>query len=216
MSTDLNVLIIGHSHAYWMEKFVDASGLFANFEKRGHKCKISFLGIRGATDSSFRGAGGMARIRQHSPQIVLVMLGGNDICSRSSCSPHLVASGLCLLATELLAIGVQQVGICQIEHRGNWRQCSVEEGTARADSVNVKWDAECHGSTSQFYWHHKSLWTSPVQVFRADQVHYNDVGNIRLYRSIRGGEGRSLTFSPLYRPVPPALGSPFLRLKPPS
>ena len=25
-----------------------------------------------------------------------------------------------------------------------------------------------------------------------------------------------LTFSPLYRPVPPALGSPFLRLKPPS
>ena len=26
----------------------------------------------------------------------------------------------------------------------------------------------------------------------------------------------SLTFSPLYRPVPPALGSPFLRLKPPS
>ena len=26
----------------------------------------------------------------------------------------------------------------------------------------------------------------------------------------------ALTFSPLYRPVPPALGSPFLRLKPPS
>ena len=32
------------------------------------------------------------------------------------------------------------------------------------------------------------------------------------------GEQRQtdLTFSPLYRPVPPALGSPFLRLKPPS
>ena len=27
---------------------------------------------------------------------------------------------------------------------------------------------------------------------------------------------QTLTFSPLYRPVPPALGSPFLRLKPPS
>ena len=106
MSTDLNVLIIGHSHAYWLEKFVDASGLLANFEKRGYKCKISFLGIRGATVSPFRSVGVMARIRQHSPQIVLVMLGGNYICSLSSCSPHLVASGLCLLATELLAIGV--------------------------------------------------------------------------------------------------------------
>ena len=119
MSTDLNVLIIGHSNAYRLEKFVDAAGLFVNFVKLAYKCKISFLGIKGATVSSFRGAGGMARIRQNSPHIVLVMLGGNDIGSRS---PHLVASGLCLLATELLAIGVQQVGLCQIEHRGKWHQ----------------------------------------------------------------------------------------------
>ena len=132
MSTDLNVLIIGHSHAYWLEQFVDAAGLFANFVKLGYKCKISFIGIRGATVGSFRGAGIMARIRQHSPHIVLVMLGGNDIGSRS---PHLVASGLCLLASELLAIGVQQVGLCQIEHRGKWRQCSVEEGTEWADHI---------------------------------------------------------------------------------
>ena len=159
---------------------MDASALFANVEKLGYKCKITFLRIRGATVSSFRGAGGMTHIRQHSSHIlVLVMLGGNDICSCSSCSQHLVASGLCLLATELLAIGVQQVGLCQIEHRGKCRQCSVEEGTERADSVNARLDTECHGSVSQFYWRHKSLWTSPVQVFRSDQVHYNDVGNLR-------------------------------------
>ena len=73
-------------------------------------------------DSQFFWGGGvadvMARIRHHSPHIVLVLLGGNDICSRSSCSPQLVASGLCLLATELLAIRVKQVGLCQFEHRG--------------------------------------------------------------------------------------------------
>ena len=66
MSTVLNVLIIGHSHAYWWEQFVDAAGLFANFVKLGYKCKSSFIGIRGATVGSFRGAGIMARIRQHS------------------------------------------------------------------------------------------------------------------------------------------------------
>ena len=75
---------------------MDDAGLFANFVKLGYKCKISFLGIRGATVSSLRGAGGMARIRQQSPHIVIVMLGGNDTGSRS---PHLVASGLCLLAS---------------------------------------------------------------------------------------------------------------------
>ena len=129
----------------------------------------------------------MARIRHHLPHIVLVLLGGNDICSGSSCSQHLVVSGLCLLATEVLAIGVKKVGLCQIEHMGKWRQCSVVEGTERADSVNATLEAECHGSASQFYWRHKSLWIIPVQVFRSDQVHYNDVGNLRLYRSIQGG-----------------------------
>ena len=64
-----------------MESAKKVAGLFANFEKLGYKCKITFLGIRGATVSSFRGAGGLARIRQHSPHIVLVMLGGNDMLS---------------------------------------------------------------------------------------------------------------------------------------
>ena len=129
----------------------------------------------------------MARIRHHTPHIVFVLLGGNAICSRSSFSPQLVASGLSLLATELLAIGVKKVGLCPIENRGKWLQCSVGEGTERADSVNATLEAECHGSASQFYWRHKSLWIILVQVFRSDQVHYNDVGNLRLYRSIRGG-----------------------------
>ena len=93
---------------------------------------------------------------------------------------------------ELLAIGVQQVGLCQIEHRGKWRQCSVEEGTERADSVNARLDAECQGSVSQFYWRHKSLWTSPVRVFRSDQVHYNYVGNLRLYTPVGAYGGRYL------------------------
>ena len=109
MSTVLNVLVIGHSHAYRLGKFADASGLFANFERLRYKCKITFLGLRGATVSSFRTAEVMARTRHQSPHIVLVLLGGNDICSRSSFSPQLVGSGLCLLATELLAIGVRQV-----------------------------------------------------------------------------------------------------------
>ena len=75
---------------------------------------------------------------------------------------------------------------------GRWRHFSVEEGTARADSVNIKLDAECHGSVSQFYWRHKSLWTSPVQVFRSDKIHYNEVGNLRFYRSIRGAIFKAL------------------------
>ena len=37
-----------------------------------------------------------------------------------------------------------------------------------------------HGSTSQFYWRHNSSWTRSEQVIRSYQVHYNDVGNLRL------------------------------------
>ena len=62
----LSVLVIEQSHAYWLGKFVDALGLFANFEKLGHTYKIHFLGLQGATISSFRRAGVMARIRHQS------------------------------------------------------------------------------------------------------------------------------------------------------
>ena len=64
----LNVLVIQHSQAYWLGKFVDAfaSGLFPDFEKLLHKCKIHFLGLQGATVSSFRRADVIARIRHQS------------------------------------------------------------------------------------------------------------------------------------------------------
>ena len=62
----LSVLVLGQSHANWLGTFVDASGLFVNFEKLGYKCKIHFLGLRGATVSSFRRADVMAGIRHQS------------------------------------------------------------------------------------------------------------------------------------------------------
>ena len=37
--------------------------------------------------------------------------------------------------------------------------CCVTEGAERAAAVNAMLEAECHGSSSQLYWHHKSLWT---------------------------------------------------------
>ena len=33
MTAVLNVLVIGHSHIYWLGKFADASDLFANFRE---------------------------------------------------------------------------------------------------------------------------------------------------------------------------------------
>ena len=51
-----------------------------------------------------------------SPHIVLVLL-ATTFALVPRFHPQLVASGLCLLATELLAIGVRQVGLCQIERR---------------------------------------------------------------------------------------------------
>ena len=63
--SELEILIIGHSHVYWLGEFVDSTGspgLFANFERQGHRCNISFLGFRGATITTFRKQHVMARI----------------------------------------------------------------------------------------------------------------------------------------------------------
>ena len=46
----LNLLILGHSHIYWLGEHVrtgNPTGLFTDFCARDRNCKVNYLGIRG-------------------------------------------------------------------------------------------------------------------------------------------------------------------------
>ena len=59
-------------------------------------------------------------------------------------------------------------------------------------------------------------YTTELCVKLISSVHFLNLIEICHFQEKKINQFAPLTFSPLYRPVPPALGSPFLRLKPPS
>ena len=91
--SELDVLVLGHSHAYWLGAFIESAGLLDDLERLGYTCTVRFMGWREASIKTFREPATITRI------------------------------------------------------------------------------------------------SAPAKVFRQDGVHLSDIGNFRLFRSIRGGGG---------------------------
>ena len=52
--------------------------------------------------------------------------------------------------------------------------------------VNDYVKVACEGCKHVSVWKHKGFWNPQSTLFRDDGVHLNDLGNYKLYRSIRG------------------------------
>ena len=185
------VLILGDSHVFWAARFVRSAGsswpgVSMDFAVDGHGCRTpSFIGIRGGKLTTMRDDDLWERISILNPGLVILHLGGNDVDSISSSSPG-VGAQLVDFARELLEFGVGHVMICHLVKRAKWRQFSPEEGATRVAAVNAFIQEECMGNNNISVWKHKGLWNPRSRIFMRDGVHFNDLGNFKLYRSFRG------------------------------
>ena len=94
-ASQLNVLVLGDSHVFWLDSFVRSAGLaelLGELEIRGRVCRVEYLGIRGASVASFLSPTMRARIAAFHPDAVVICLGGNSV-SRSD-QPDLVMVAL--------------------------------------------------------------------------------------------------------------------------
>ena len=107
--SDLDVLVLGHSHAYWLGAFIESAGLLDDLERLGHTCTVRFMGRRGASVRTFREPATMTRISARVPDIVVTLLGSNDLDGKFPPPPEAVGSQLGRLGDELLALGVRYV-----------------------------------------------------------------------------------------------------------
>ena len=150
----VKVLVLGHSHVYWLGAFAGSaspSGLFADFAIRGHACDIRYLGLRGATASSLRAPAVRSQIASFGADVVVLHVGGNDWDVKSAPDPCMVACDLQRLASELLAMGVSPVAVCQVVRRQRWRNFSFEEGAARVIALNAELESLCKGVDGMFF-----------------------------------------------------------------
>ena len=75
--------------------------------------------------------------------------------------------------------------VCQIVRRQCVRRYSWEDGTQRVADTNEFLKAVCDTERLSF-WYHRGFWQSQRNIFRGDGVHFNDLGNYKLWRSVKG------------------------------
>ncbi|KAK2182438.1 hypothetical protein NP493_353g00003 [Ridgeia piscesae] len=113
------ILVLGHSYVSWVGAFVRSAGpslagLFGDFEVAGRPCELAYEVIRGATVATLLSPTVMSRVVARCADIVVLHIGGNDICGRAASPPIMVALDLLRLARRLLEAGTRRVVVCQL------------------------------------------------------------------------------------------------------
>ena len=161
-----NVLVLGDSHVYWLEQFIAHDLLLLRYPQPAHGVNaidIEYGGTRGGTVSSMRRDAVFRSGGRDLPHAVILMVGGNDL---DKCG---------------------HVTVCQVLRRNSsWRNFSYQEGANRVSDINEFLLAACSEPGKVAFWKHRALWLEGAELFRHDGVHYNSLGNFKLYNSVRG------------------------------
>lgn len=129
-------------------------------------------------------------IKAFKPQIIFLQIGGNDL-SRYGMKPETVADQLLQLASYLRSIsGAHAVLVGHITRRvlGKYlssyaEQSEFELARYKANQF-LKMVAPDHAGVK--FWKHRGMEDSQYDILSSDGVHFNDLGQSRFYRSVRG------------------------------
>ena len=126
----------------------------------------------------------VSEVGQRNPERSCVI--DNDLDHAGTPQTLKVGMRLYEYAQALVTMGVKRVVVCQIVRRQSWRHISYEEGTARVAEVNEFLRAVCETILMYRSGDIGGFWNVQRQIFRPDGVHFNDLGNHKLFRSVKG------------------------------
>ena len=186
------VAIIGHSYVSRLEMFAsehEHHNIRSDLNLR--QCEVHWLGNRGGKVKKVLRYDLMA-IDAIRPDVAIVHLGGNELDNGDD--PETVAASLVHLAGRLKDHGCQLVYLCSVLPRPRPKFSSQQQFQTAADHFNdhlkiILDHRPGHKQDKEFqnikFWQHRRFRENELNVHDRDGVHLNDLGQKRLYYSIR-------------------------------
>ena len=170
------ILILGHSFIRRLAGFLQKRGhehLMAKLSSLGSKCRWPQIAKVRKFD--------LGIIRRLSPDIIVLELGSNDLTKLPA---QTVGSELETLVRYLHdEFNVKSIAVCQVIRRHS-PQCTAYN--LKVTKLHLYLKAVLEPIPYCLYWKHRGFWNSRENIYLPDGVHLNDLGNLKLFRSIRG------------------------------
>lgn len=184
----MNVLLVGHSFIRRLGRSIGhSSELLSNFGFSFHQCVVRFHGVSGGTLRKLQEDHIFAeKIRPFRPKIIIVQLGGSDLCIPNT-RPEVFACELKEWMETLMGHHghIKHVFICELFVRRTTRGVNVHIYESRRTIVNKMLKALIDTEENMTFWRHLRLMNSPLDVLDKDCVHLIALGTNKFYRSLR-------------------------------
>lgn len=147
---------------------------------------VNFHGVGGRTVAKVRKFD-LSIIRRLSPDIIVLELVSNDLTKLPG---QTVGSELETLVRYLHdEFNVKSIAVCQVIRRHS-PECTGYN--FKVTKLHLYLTAVLEPKPYCFYWRHRGFWNSRENIYLPDGVHLNDLGNLKLFRSIRGAVIKAL------------------------
>lgn len=177
------VLIMGHSYVRRLREFCFANGQ-VNLGILPSDAQVILHGFGGMR---LRGlVGRIHMVRDLSPSVVVLQIGGNDLSSAHHASPHLVARQILDFCQTLLDSGVVSVMVCKLFPRLTCRP-GYNADVQLVNSI-LEHCLNNRGliSGAHFWYHNHGLGLTNPLLYHRDGVHLSQGGLQKYYGSVRG------------------------------
>ena len=187
MASHTRILVIGDSHVARLSEFLLSTP--RDYEElvsldMGLGADIVFHGVGGRTTAKM-GRCDLQSVRDLDPNVIILMVGGNDLCD-SHASPLRTASDIHDLAVTLVNMGrCRHVFACSIPPRATYPDVLPPFPNRVFQCNNILRDL-LMPEEEITYWKIHGLHNPAEPIFLWDDIHFNSKGNYKLYRGIRG------------------------------
>ena len=190
----VNVMLYGHSFVTHLKDYIASLPWYMwNLGMDRDKAVIGYKGLGGATVDRLRRPSSLDDLQRHSPEIVVIEAGTNDL-ARDYLTPQDVSDEMLKLVRDVIDCLVREVIVCQVILRGEQgMERAVPEFAEKVYEYNHRIEGELQYQPRASFWHHRNLWDVDIEEHVSDGTHLSDLGHKKLYRSIRGAVQSTVT-----------------------